>query len=55
MIDERVEDAMQAHRKKVLWQLEQEGDMPVGNTVIPAYRSHKDVNAFVPPNGMMKK
>ena len=47
MIDDRVNDALRAHVKKVAWQQDQEEKSPAS----ALYKSGKDASTFVPPNG----
>ncbi len=49
MIDERVDDALRAHGKKVTWQEEQEGAAAFDTR--GHFRSSKDLKSFTPPNG----
>ena len=50
MIDERVDNALIAHRKKVAWQQE---EIPSGLGVMKAkgssYKSSKDLSTYTPP------
>ena len=57
MIDEIVAEAMRGHKKKIVWQQEQEMAAVSGRHSTPAIlpSSAKDASTFVPPNGMVTK
>ncbi|XP_014667844.1 PREDICTED: ATPase family AAA domain-containing protein 3-B-like isoform X1 [Priapulus caudatus] len=50
MVDERVEDAIRQHAKKVAWQVEQSSAAGQETKLQQQYRSSKDLDAFVPPS-----
>ena len=51
MIDERVDDALIAHRKKVAWQRDQSvpGSAPTLPKAGAMYKSSKDMSTYQPP------